>query len=278
VAAQRRPTAAPRAWGQHFLGSGALAERLVAHGPFSHGTLVVEVGPGTGRLTHALARRGCRVLAVEVDPRLARDLEAAFVDDERVQVVEADFLAFDLPREPFVLAGNIPFALTAEIVRKATRGPALPEDVYFVMQAEAAERFAGTPWAPESLPSLRLKPWWHVEIGMRLPAHDFEPPPSVDAAVLWLSRRARPLVSDPDRDAYLRFVERSFGRGRHLRQALRTEFSRTQLTRLARDLRLDLDAPPSEVDFARWLALFRVRSLLAVEPVAERSSVPRRYT
>jgi len=263
VAAQRRPTAAPRAWGQHFLRSGALAERLVAHGPFSPGTFVVEVGPGSGLLTHALARRGCRVLAVEVDPRLARDLGEAFAGEPLVDVVEADFLAFDLPREPFVLAGNIPFALTAEIVRKATRGPVLPDDVYFVMQAEAAERFAGAPWAAESLPSLRLKPWWHVEIGMRLPAHDFYPPPSVDAAVLWLSRRARPLVGDRDREAYLRFVEHAFGRGRHLRQALRSEFSRTQLTRLARDLRLDLDAPPSEVDFARWLALFRARGMLS---------------
>lgn len=265
MAAQRRPTAAPRAWGQHFLRSGALAERLVDHGPFTPGTLVVEVGPGSGLLTRALARRGCRVLAVEVDPRLARDLDDAFAGEPLVEVLEADFLGIELPLEPFVLAGNIPFAITADIVRKATRGSALPEDVYLVMQTEAAERFAGAPWAPESLPSLRLKPWWHVELGMRLPAHDFEPPPSIDAAVLWLSRRTRPLVADADRDAYLRFVERAFGRGRHLRQALRAEFSRLQLLRLARDLRLDLDAPPSEIDFARWLALFRARGMLSVE-------------
>jgi len=260
-----RSKAAPRAWGQHFLRSGALAERLVAHGPFSPGTFVVEVGPGSGLLTHALARRGCRVLAVEVDSRLARDLGAAFADEPLVEVLHADFLAFELPREPFVLAGNIPFAITAEIVRKATRGPTPPVDVYLVMQTEAAERFAGAPWSPETLPSLRLKPWWHAEIGIRLAAHDFDPPPSVDAAVLWLSRRARPLLADTDREAYLRFVERAFGRGRHLRDALRPEFSRPQMLRLARDLRLDLDGPPSEVDFARWLALFRARGLLAVE-------------
>ncbi len=264
MAARVRSKAAPRAWGQHFLRSGALAERLVAHGPFSPGTLVVEVGPGSGLLTRALARRGCHVLAVEVDPRLARDLEAAFADEPLVEVIEADFLAFELPREPFVLTGNIPFAITAEIVRKATRGPSLPDDVYLVMQTEAAERFAGAPWAPESLPSLRLKPWWHAEIGLRLAPHDFDPPPSVDAAVLWLSRRPRALVADPDREAYLRFIERAFGRGRHLREAMRPEFSRPQLLRLARDLRLDLDAPPSEVDFARWLALFRARGVLGM--------------
>src|SRR5690606_3828844 len=105
----------------------------------------------------------------------------------QVEVVNGDFLAFDLPRDARIVA-NLPFGITAEAVRHICQSPA--RDAHLIVQREAAERFAGAPWGAETLPSLELKPWWHAEILRPLRRTDFDPPPAVDSAYLWLARRS----------------------------------------------------------------------------------------
>ena len=247
---------------QHFLRSRALAASLVAGTSIATDDLVVEVGPGRGMLTQELARRCGRIVAVEVDAELVRDLRAMFYGDPHVVVEHEDFLRFDLPRTPYKVFGNIPFRQTAAIVRRLADAPPPPTDTYLVVQLEAAERFAGRPYAGETLGSLLLKPWWHIEIARRLRRTDFEPPPSVDAVLLWLSRRARPLVGISEARLYGQFVSSSFGRrGNSLRRCLRPRFTARQLGRLAQDLRFDPAGPPSALAFDQWLGLFRYFAL-----------------
>ena len=127
-----------------------------------------------------------------------------------------------------------------------------------MIQREAAERFSGSPCSRETLSSLLLKPWWQIEIVRRLRRTDFDPPPSVDAVALWLARRTRPLVDRFQAEDYRRFIQGCFGRdGRSIRRCLRSEFTRTQIYRLSRDLRFDPSGPPSGLTFDQWLALFR---------------------
>jgi 23S rRNA (adenine-N6)-dimethyltransferase len=104
-------------------------------------------------------------------------------------VVAADFLRYDLPRTPYKVFGNMPFAVTSAIVQRLTEADPPPIDAQMVMQREAAGKLAGSSWAPESLRSLTLKPRWHVEIVERFRRTDFEPPPAVDTVPLTLARR-----------------------------------------------------------------------------------------
>ncbi|MPZ98888.1 MAG: 23S ribosomal RNA methyltransferase Erm [Dehalococcoidia bacterium] len=261
---QSRGRSAPPALGQHFLRRGALAASLVQQTSVTRQDLVLEIGAGEGALTRPLAARAGRVLAVEVDARFAAVLREQFAADPRVEVVEADFLRLALPSEPYKVAGNVPFARTAEIVRRLTEAWLPPEDAYLVVQLEAAQRIAGAPVAAESLASLRLKPWWHIELARRLGRRDFEPPPDVDAAMLWLARRPRPLVDPEAAPLYRDFIAAGFGRrGQTVRASLGGAFTHRQLARLAHDLRFRLDARPSELSFDQWLGLFRAFALLA---------------
>lgn len=232
--------------------------------------LVVEVGPGRGVLTEHLARRAGRVIAVELDPALAEAAEARFRGGTRIEVVRGDFLAFAIPAGARVVA-NLPYNITADAVRHVLASDAA--DAHLVVQREAAERFAGHPWGGESLPSLTLKPWWHAEVTRALQRTDFDPPPSVDSALLWLARRRPPLLLDRERAAYERFLAATFGRGRSTGAVLGRVFTRAQTDRLRRDLRLDLDAPPSATSFDRWLALYRATSALGRLPGVEASRV-----
>ncbi len=154
----------------------------------------------------------------------------------------------------------MPFARTADIMRHLTETPTLTE-AYLVVQREAAERFAGYPYEDETIRSLSLKPWWHVEILRRLRRTDFAPVPNVDAALLWLMRRDRPLVQGAEGDTYLRFIESQLGTTRTVRAALRRLLTHKQMRRLARDLRFSLDARPSELSFEQWLGVFRFHSI-----------------
>jgi 23S rRNA (adenine-N6)-dimethyltransferase len=248
--------------GQHVLRRGALAADLVARSSIGPADLVVEIGAGAGALTRPLAARAGRVLAVEVDPRLAAALRAGFAEAPGVQVVERDFFDVPLPRERYAVFGNVPYALTARIVRRLLDAEPPPHDAWLIVQREAAERFAGAPFAAESLQSLLLKPRWHVEIARHLRRTDFDPPPAVESSLLWLAHRDRPLLAAGEHADYERFVRATLGGDATVRAALRRAFTPPQLARLARDLRLDLGARPTALVFGQWLGLFRAWSLL----------------
>lgn len=193
---------------------------------------------------------------------LSEALRTSFQSDDRVTIVTADILRFRLPNVPYKVLGNIPFNRTAAIVRRLAQADAPPQDAYIVVQREAAERFAGGPFSRETLSSLLLKPWWQVEIARRFRRTDFDPPPSVDAVALWLARRTRPLVERSQAADYRRFIRTCFGRDGHsIRRCLRSQFTRTQIHRLSRDLRFDPSGPASSLTFDQWLGLFRFRML-----------------
>ncbi len=218
---------------------------------------MVEIGPGTGQLTRVLARRCERLLAVELDGRLVRELRERFASAPHVEVREADFLKTPLPETSYKVFANLPFARTSEILRHLSESAHPPEDAFVIVQEGAALRYAGTPYAHETRPSLLLKPWWHVEIARRIPRSGFVPAPPVDAALLWLARRDRPLVPVAERRLYADFVTRLYHRDRPMRECARGVFTHRQLARLARELRFESRARASTLGFDQWLALFR---------------------
>ena len=247
---------------QHFLRSGALAASLVEQSSVSKNDLVVEIGPGRGVLTRELTGRCRRLIAIEIDERLVYGLSVEFREVRNLVLVHDDFFRFQLPDSLYKVFANLPYSQTAAIIRHLVDALTPPEEAYVVVQREAADRFAGGPYASETLPSLLLKPWWHVEITRRLRRSDFEPPPAVDSVLLWLARRPRPLINQSQRLLYRDFVASSFGRhGGTIRQCLRTVFTRHQIGHLARDLRFSPGASPSLLTFDQWLGLYRFLAL-----------------
>jgi len=195
-----------RQLGQNFLSDG-FAERLVARAAFGPGDFVVEVGPGLGVFTAAVARRGAEVLAVELDPVLAPKLRARLGPGlrDRVRVVRGDFLSFPLPRRPFRVLGSLPFGRTTDVLRRLLDDPLqrlVRADL--VVQWEVARKRIAVP--PSTLLSTLWAPWWEFELACRIPAHEFTPVPRVDAAFVSVVRRSRPLLPLAMARPYARFV------------------------------------------------------------------------
>lgn len=240
---------------QHFLRKGATAARLIRGTSITDTDLVVEIGPGHGALTIPLARRARRLIAVEIDATLASKLRSKLGD--RVEIVDGDFLTTPLPLHRYKVVGNVPFARTTDIVRKLVEAPNPPEDTWLTVQREAGHRFTGSPYVNETLWSLRLKPWWHVEIVDRLRRSDFDPPPSVDSVFLWMSQRARPLLAESEGRVFMELIVGTYERGLSIRQTTRRWLSNNQIRRLARDLCFEIDGRPSSLSFEQWLGIVR---------------------
>lgn len=168
--------AGARTRGRHFLRPD-IATELVGIAAPRPGELVLDVGAGAGALTSLLLARGCRVIAIELDAALARRLRTGFPD---ARVLETDARIVRLPKQPFRVVANLPFAGAAAIVRHLMTGKLIRADV--IVQWEAALKLRD-----------RRDRRYEVTIVRRVPRGSFRPPPSVDAAhVRIVSRRSLP--------------------------------------------------------------------------------------
>ncbi|MEU8080362.1 ErmE/ErmH/ErmO/ErmR family 23S rRNA (adenine(2058)-N(6))-methyltransferase [Catellatospora citrea] len=182
---------------------------------------VLEPGAGEGAITGALAERGARVIAYEIDPLLAAKLTARTRDHAGIRVVRGDFLRARPPGEPFAVVGNIPFSATAGIVDWCLRAPNLTSAT-LVTQWEYARRRTGD-FGRWSLVTVSSWPWFTWELVGRIDRGSFRPVPSVDSAVLRIRRRPGPLVEH--QEAFTELVELGFtGIGGTVRASLRTRY------------------------------------------------------
>jgi 16S rRNA A1518/A1519 N6-dimethyltransferase RsmA/KsgA/DIM1 with predicted DNA glycosylase/AP lyase activity len=238
-----------RARSQHLLRK-AVAAELVRDAGVPADDLVLDLGAGGGRLTAELARVAGRVIAVELDPRWAARLRGRWPN---VAVVEGDAAVVVLPREPFRVVANLPFAGATAIIRHLLDDPRVP-----LLRADVVVEWPvalkrSLPW-PSTLNDVIWGAWYSTSLARRLPRSMFEPPPSVDGGVLVVERRPFPLIPEQLATDYRRFVAVGFRRG--LRGVARTRTLR----------RLGLaGAAPRELDPHQWAALFhRSRDCLQI--------------
>ncbi len=189
--------------------------------------LLVEIGPGRGALTLALADRAHRVRAIELDAALARRLQPLV--PSHVDVVQADFLRVDLvetagalrrasgrPTGPVRIAGNLPYGASAPILLRLLHGAAAAgiRDAVVMLQREVAERVVA-PAGSRAYGPLAVMTALHADARRRLdvPPGAFRPMPKVRSAVVSLRFRD-PLRAPVDAAGFESLVRRLFTRRR----------------------------------------------------------------
>jgi 23S rRNA (adenine-N6)-dimethyltransferase len=258
VAAQQR---APRPSGrqpdgQHFLRSARLATELVEQADISARDLVVELGAGSGRLTVPLAERAGRLIAVERDPVWADRLLSSFSSHAHVTVVRANALKVALPREPYRVFGNLPFAFGSRILARSLDDARAPlQRLDALVQYEMARKRAQI--HPSTLVSLGWQPWWEFRLVRHVPRTAFDPLPSVDAGLLSVTRRGPHLLPMSARPRYVRLIAKGFTAStKPLRLTLRRGLSPRNWDRFVRERGIAGDVVPTELDVFDWVALF----------------------
>jgi 23S rRNA (adenine-N6)-dimethyltransferase len=171
---------------------------------------------------------------------------------------QADFLTYSLPLTSYKVFSNIPFNITADIIRKLLSAPNPPDDSYLIVQQEAASKFAGAPFGKETLFSVLIKPWYELAITYNFKRSDFMPEPNVNIVLLQIKKRPNPLIITNESQQYKDFVVFAFNRSNpNLKKGLQHIFTSTQLTQIARNLRFEPSITPTKLTFDQWLGLFQ---------------------
>jgi len=217
--------------GQHFLADPNTARRVAALAGVQRGDSILEIGPGLGSLTLALVERGARVLAVEVDARLAGVLESVLRRagaDDCVEVRVADALTVEwrtaLAASPeWSCVSNLPYNVAVPVVVRLLEDAPAVTRIVAMVQREVGERLAAGPGDPE-YGAVSVKVGYHAEVSLlgTVPPAVFVPRPKVDSALVGMVRRATPPVTVPSESDFFDLVRSGFSQRRKmLRRSLR---------------------------------------------------------
>lgn len=203
---------AKKSLGQHWLHDTATLEAMAAG--VGAGDTVLEIGPGTGTLTEVLLGKGARVIAVEKDNSLLKQLSVKFSDND-FELHNDSILEFDLTALPsgYKVVANIPYYLTSNLIRTLSESTNPPDSAVLLVQKEVAKRVVASP-GQMSLLSVSAQFYWEVSLGAEVPARLFTPPPKVDSQILILNRRVTPMFPDVDTKQFFRVVKAGFGERR----------------------------------------------------------------
>jgi 16S rRNA (adenine1518-N6/adenine1519-N6)-dimethyltransferase len=182
-----------RSKGQNFLVEEKIYDEIIAAADIQKDDLVLEVGPGLGFLTEKLAAKAGRVVAVELDKKLAEILQTKIIAQKlnNVSVVNEDILRFDLAnfsdrifqKQPYKIVANLPYNITSIFLRNFSETEPKPEAMILMLQKEVAERIVARPPAM-SLLSVALQFYSEPKILSNVPAENFWPQPEVESAII----------------------------------------------------------------------------------------------
>jgi 16S rRNA (adenine1518-N6/adenine1519-N6)-dimethyltransferase len=199
--------------GQNFLHDRGVVRRIVEIADLDPAASVLEIGPGLGVLTRELAARAGRVVAVELDSRLAQHLRETAPDN--VTIVEADALRIDpaaLAGNEYVVVANLPYSVANAILRRMQEAEPPPRSLTIMVQLEVAQRIAATP-PHMSVLSVAVQFYGVPHIALRVGGGAFIPPPNVESAVLRIVTHP-PLLPRAEQPAFFRVVTAGFAQRR----------------------------------------------------------------
>jgi 16S rRNA (adenine1518-N6/adenine1519-N6)-dimethyltransferase len=282
--------------GQNFLTDAHAVERIAASLGDLSGRTVVEIGPGAGAITGALAARAGHVLAVELDPILAAHLRTRFPPD-RVTVLTQDVLCFDFVvasaavGESLPVAGNLPYGITSQILLKLAASCVSPSSpvpnggvpnrrvldrAILMVQREVADRITAKPGTRDyGLLSVTVQMYGPAEKLFTLPPESFSPPPDVHSTVFRWRFAPRFAELGLEEAGFLSFVRKAFAQKRktlanNLRAARIPPVAvAAALAQAAIEPQARAEALSIETLAALW------RSLQTVDSAAERSETER---
>lgn len=209
--------------GQNFLIDPSVCPAM-AEAACDSNTGALEIGPGAGVLTAALADRAKRVVAIELDERLRPVLARTLADKDNVEILFGDAMKMDMAAiiaEKFrdcarvVVCANLPYYITSPILMYLLESRLPIDNITVMVQKEAAERICAPVGSRESgAVTVAVNYYAKAEILFGVGKESFLPPPKVDSAVISLDVRDKPPVEVGDEKKFFAFVKACFAQRR----------------------------------------------------------------
>ena len=257
--------------GQNFLVDANIARRIVGLAGVEDGSRVLEIGPGLGSLTLALCAQGARVVAVELDTRLAGVLVSVLDQAgvaEQVQVEVADANRVDLEGllaglrsgapGPVTCVSNLPYNVAVPVVMRLLEDVPSVTRIVVMVQREVGERIAAKV-GDEQYGAVSVKVAYFAEAALvgKVPPSVFVPRPKVDSALVRLERREAPPVDVPSEDALFGLVRAGFAQRRKMLRRSLSGLLGDRASAVLDAAGVEPTARAEELDLDAWAAVAR---------------------
>lgn len=208
--------------GQNFLVDRSVLDAIISEVREFAPPEILEIGAGLGTVTLELAHIARRVVAVEVDRRLDKILEQTVGDLVNVEIERQDFLTFDFSRvfhvRPVFVVGNIPYRITALILRYLVENRGSISHALLLTQSEVAEKIAESPGPNGSALGVWVQAYSEVTLLQRVVRGAFYPVPEVDSTLWRLSFLEKTRFSAPP-ETFFAVVRSLYGKRRKMTRA-----------------------------------------------------------
>jgi len=257
--------------GQHFLIDEEVLRLILSTAQLTHDDIVVEVGPGLGVLTGELARWAGRVVAIELDDRLAEMLKQTLSSFKNITIINKDVLrvepvallreaGIEKPSAGYKIVANLPYYITSPVLRHFLEAELKPQLMVVMVQKEVAEEIAAKP-GRMSLLSIGVQFYGEPTIAGYVLADCFYPPPEVDSALLKVVPYHQPVVEVNDMESFFALVRAGFSASRKqlansLAQGLKS--SKAEVLDLLEKAEVNPQRRAETLTLEEWAQLWRV--------------------
>ncbi len=263
----RLGTRAKKGLGQHFLIDRGVLEKIISAAELAPSDTVIEVGPGLGILTGELVKRAGKVIAIEVDPKLASALLKRLSKFASLTVINNDVLQVD-PLEfvdkkgRYKVVANLPYYIAAPILRHFLEAPLKPSLMVVMVQKEVGQSVAAAP-GDMSILGISVQLYGKPTIVDYVPAQSFYPQPKVDSAIVRIDVYPRPAVDVKDTAGFFEIVKAGFSAPRKqirnsLALGLRLKLAETE--ELLEKAGIKSQRRPETLSLEEWANLHRAFS------------------
>lgn len=210
-------------FGQNFLIDENVLQNIIRSSEITKDDCVLEIGPGIGTMTQALAEAAGHVVAVEIDANLIPILHETLQAYDHVSIIHNDVLKLDLHEviatynhgNPVKVVANLPYYITTPIIMGLFESHAPIQSITVMVQKEVADRMQSGPGTKDyGALSLAVQYYAEPDIIQEVPPHCFIPRPNVGSAVIRLKRYAEPPVQVEDERWMFQIIKAAFGQRR----------------------------------------------------------------
>lgn len=239
-------------FGQNFLIDSNIIDKIVQGAELTKEDVVLEIGPGIGSLTQAMAESAKKVIAVEIDKKLIPVLEDTLKGYDNVRIINEDILKLDIMKviaeegvEQIKVVANLPYYITTPIIMNLLEKRLPISSITVMIQREVAERMDAVP-GTKAYGALSLATSFYAETELitMVKPDCFIPKPTVGSAVIKLTRRTTPSVSVIDEATLFKIIKGGFAQRRKtLINSLtnsQPQFEKKQVIQALQDLSLDI--------------------------------------
>ena len=243
--------------GQHFLRCQWVVSALLKAAELNSEDMVLEIGPGAGVLTRALAQKTKRVIAIEKDEKLAEELRSSLEKEgiNNVKIITGDILKILPVAGADKVVANIPYYLTSRLLKILLGEKPRPKLIVLTIQKEVAQRIAAKP-PKMNLLALSIQAFGRPEIIKTVPASCFWPKPKVDSAIIKITDISDDFFKKNGLKAeeFFQVAKTAFGQKRKfLTNTLSKIAPKEEIEEVLRKTGIGPKARPEELDLNQWV-------------------------